>query len=495
MTPFSDETAGQFAFRVFASLSGFHHVIAIWAQRRRIMMILLGASLLGVAACAGVPKVIEPTTPVPGAVAKPDIVGTRGPLTTAQSKAVLARLTSEPGDAGLLQRHVAIEEAIAETPLIAGNRTQVLRDGPASFRALFAAIRGATHSVNLEFYIFEDVESDGEKLGDLLVAKCQAGVTVNVIYDSFGSAATPGNFIDRLKKAGVKLVKYNPLDPFESLTGIWNPNDRDHRKIVVADGATAVIGGVNLSKDYESNPFALSGAPGGMPMEMWRDTDLLIQGPAVAQLQRLFLDHWNQQKGPPLADADFFPTIPPMGTTVMRIIGSSPDESGPRYYVTVLTAMRNAEKSIRVTTAYFVPTPQEVEDLKDAARRGVDVRLIVPDKSDSGLSIAVGHSHYTELLEAGAKIFETHNLVLHSKTISVDGVWSVIGSSNFDHRSVIFNDEVDAVVLGSDTADALEAGFQDDESHATAIDLEMWRHRSALQKLTEVLAVAWQDLL
>jgi cardiolipin synthase len=239
----------------------------------------------------------------------------------------------------------------------------------------------------------------------------------------------------------------------------------------------------------------MSGAPKGMSVEQWRDTDLLIEGPAVAQLQKLFLDHWNQQKGPPIADATMFPVIPPKGATVMRIIGSSPNDSVPRYYVTVLTAMRNAEKSIRVTTAYFVPTPQEVQDLKDAARRGVDVRLIVPDKSDSGLSIAVGHSHYTELLEAGAKIFETHNLVLHSKTISVDGVWSVIGSSNFDHRSVIFNDEVDAVVLGSETADALEAAFQDDESHATAIELENWRHRSPLQRLTEALASTWQSLL
>jgi cardiolipin synthase len=230
-------------------------------------------------------------------------------------------------------------------------------------------------------------------------------------------------------------------------------------------------------------------------MDQWRDTDLKIDGPAVAQLQTLFLDTWSKQKGPPLGDTNMFPVVPAKGTSVVRILGSTPDNSIPRYYVTLLSAMRNAEKSIKITAAYFVPTVQEMEDLTGAARRGVDVRLLLPDVSDSSLSIAVAHSHYTELLEAGVKIYETHDLVLHSKTVVIDGVWSVIGSSNFDHRSVIFNDEVDAVVLGSETANELEAMFDEEQRDAKAIDLKAWKDRSFLQKIKETLVVVWQKML
>ncbi|HXJ02028.1 MAG TPA: phospholipase D-like domain-containing protein [Micropepsaceae bacterium] len=445
--------------------------------------------------CASVPQIDQSVGPPSSTTPKPEIIGARGPLTAQQSKALLDRISTEPGDAGVLQRHLAIEEAVAESPLIAGNRTQLLRDGPASFRAMFSAIQGATNHINLEYFIFEDVESDGVNLGDLLVAKREAGVAVNLIYDSFGSSSTPDAFFDRLKKAGVNVVDYNPLSPFKSIAGWYSPNDRDHRKILIVDGATAIIGGVNLSTTYQSNPLGKSGAAEGKSMDMWRDTDLKIEGPAVAQLQMLFLDHWNKQKGPPIGDAKMFPVVPAKGTAVARIIGSTPDKSVPRYYVTLLSAIRNAEKTIKITAAYFVPTAQEMEDLTGAARRGVDVRLVLPDVSDSSLSIAVGHSHYTELLEAGVKIYETHDLVLHSKTVVIDGVWSMIGSSNFDHRSVIFNDEVDAVLLGSETASELEEMFDDDQQGATAIDLNAWKNRSVFEKMNEVFAVAWQNML
>jgi cardiolipin synthase len=190
-----------------------------------------------------------------------------------------------------------------------------------------------------------------------------------------------------------------------------------------------------------------------------------------------------------------FPPAVTKGTAVARVLGSTPDKEVPRYYVTLLSAIRNAEKSIMLSAAYFVPTDQEVEDLITAARRGVDVRLLLPDKSDSDLSIAVGHSHYSELLRAGVKIYETHGIVLHSKTVVIDGVWSAIGSSNFDHRSVIFNDEVDVVVLGSDTANELEAMFADDQRSAAPIDLKAWQNRALLEKMKEMFAVIWQSLL
>jgi cardiolipin synthase len=163
---------------------------------------------------------------------------------------------------------------------------------------------------------------------------------------------------------------------------------------------------------------------------------------------------------PGLDRAQLFPVIKPKGREVVRIVGSTPDQDVPRFYVTLLSAIRNAEKSVWLSAAYFVPTDQEEQDLIAAARRGVDVRLLLPSDSDSKMSLAVGRSHYGYLLEAGVNIYEVQNEVLHSKSVSIDGVWTAIGSSNFDPRSVVFNDEVDAIVLGSDTGAAFDRMFQ-----------------------------------
>jgi len=151
--------------------------------------------------------------------------------------------------------------------------------------------------------------------------------------------------------------------------------------------------------------------------------------------------------------------------------------------------MRTRDRKIGIA-----PVRQEKPDI-GAAQRGVDVRLLLPDRSDSNLSIARAHSHYSELLAAGVKIYETHDLVLHSKTVVIDGVWSVIGSSNFDHRSVIFNDEVDVVVVGSETAKELETMFADDQNAATKIDLKAWKGRSLSQRINEAIAFTWEKLL
>ena len=443
-------------------------------------------------ACASVPNVDE-TVDTSGAVVKPQIMGARGPLTERQSKALFAKMGGEAQDT--LQRHLVIEQAVSENPLIAGNRTHVLRNGEETFRAMFLAMMSAKHHINLEYFTFEDVESDGQKLGDLLLAKRKAGVAINVIYDSYGSSGTPAAFFDRLRAGDIKLVQFNPINPFDGSGKGFSFNDRDHRKILVVDGRIAIVGGVNLSTSYQGSLPGKSSAPEETPHAQWRDTDLVVEGPAVSQLQKLFLDHWTKQSGPTLSEAGYYPTVPSQGKEVVRIIGSTPDNLIPRYYVTVLSAIRNAETKIWISAAYFVPTHQEEEDLLDAARRGIDVRLFVPDDSDSQMAIAVQHSRYSELLDAGVKIYESHDQVLHTKTIVVDGVWSIIGSSNFDHRSVLFNDEVDAVVVGSNTAFELERMFEEDIAKAHPIDLREWHDRDISQKMTDFLARLWESLL
>ncbi len=441
------------------------------------------------AGCAGVPKVND----LPTGQAGTQIVGSRGPLSIQQSKAILERIAPQPGDAGILQRHVAIEQAIAETPLVAGNSTRLLVDGDQTFAAMFAAIKSAKSTLNLEYYIFEDVESDGEHLGDLLIAKRQEGVEVNILYDDYGSSATKPDFLKRLKDAGINVVDFNPVNPLDPI----NMNKRDHRKMLVADGARAIVGGINLSTTYE-NTHTGSSASNDQAGQHWRDTDLEVDGPVVAQLQTLFLEHWSQQKGVLLDHDKYFPIVPAQGSDVVRVVGSTPDKETPRFYVTLLSAIRNAEKNVWLSAAYFVPTDQEEEDMIGAARRGVDVRLLLPSDSDSKMAMAVGRSHYGYLLEAGVKIYEIQNEVLHSKTASVDGVWTAVGSSNFDPRSVIFNDEVDTVVLGSATAQDFQKMFDTDIAKAKQIDRADWRRRPIKERVLELFELSsflWQNLL
>jgi cardiolipin synthase A/B len=461
------------------------------AARLAVSALLMCLCLAG---CATVP-VVDESAAHPSSEIR--IEGARGPLSARQSRAILSRLSAQSPHAGTLERHLAIEQAIAETPLVAGNQVKILRDGEQTFPAMFAAIHAARRYLLLEYYIFENVSSNGEQLVDLLVSKAQSGVQVAVIYDGIGSIGTPSEFIERLRTAGVQLVQFNPPNPLKGGSH-FSINDRDHRKMLISDGTLVIVGGVNLSTTYESAPGSSKtpapGSPGAAKSDVWHDTDLQIAGPVVRELEKLFTQHWREQGGPTLQ-------LPgeeahgPAGQEVVRIIGSNPRRGTPRYYVTLLTAMSNAESSVWITAAYFVPTHQEMRALIRAARAGVDVRLLVPAHSDSYPALEVQHSHYTALLRAGVKIYERKDGILHSKTVVVDGVWSIVGSSNFDHRSILFNDEVDAVVLGSDTGAQLTALFKSDLGDATAVDPQTWRKRGTLARMQEQFWRLWEKLL
>ena len=267
---------------------------------------------------------------------------------------------------------------------------------------------------------------------------------------------------------------------------------RDRRKILVADNTVGIVGGVNLSSVYSSLPLSKSAGP-KTETDRWRDTDLEIAGPAVNELQRLFLESWSKQSGPKLPEPLATTPLVTGGTEIVRVVGSTPDDRLPLYYITLLSAIRNAEQRIWVSAAYFVPTHEALEDLEKAARRGVDVRLLLPSRSDSSKALAAGRSHYSDLLEAGVQIFEARDVILHAKSVTIDGVWSSIGSSNFDRRSVLFNDEVDVIVLGRATAARMEAIFDDDFSQADRIDLQRWSQRSLSERFDELVArLLWE---
>jgi cardiolipin synthase len=461
-----------------------------YAARADLSHITVLLCVLLLASCADVP-VFDETLAGTHSQAEIEIMGARGPLSKKQSRAVLSRLAAQGPDAGALERHLAVEQAVAESPLFAGNEVSILRDGAQTFPAMFAAIHAAKHYLYLEYYIFEDVSCNGEQLERLLIAKAQEGVRVYLIYDGIGSISTPTDFFTRLQNAGIQVMQFNPPNPLHA-GGHFSLNDRDHRKMLIADGTVVIVGGVNLSSTYQSGPGSSQLTA---PQDVWHDTDLEISGPVVIQLEKLFQEHWREQGGADLAPEDDSSLPAADGSEVVRIIGSTPKRLKSRYYVTVLSAIRNAEKNIWMTAAYFAPTHREKEDLMHAARRGVDVRLLLPSHSDSSPALHVQHSHYEALLHSGVKIYERDDGILHSKTMVVDGVWSITGSSNFDYRSVLFNDEVDAVVLGKQTGEQLSTLFLDELRNAKAIDLQTWRQRSTLTKLREQFWRLWEKLL
>jgi cardiolipin synthase len=426
----------------------------------------------------------------------PRVNGPGGPLSARQAEAVLQGLSPHGPSSAIFDRHLALEEAINGKPLSAGNAVHLLQDGPATYRAMYAAILAARDHINMETYILDDDEV-GQRFAQALIDKQRQGVQVNLLRDSVGTLATPAAFFARMSDAGIAVLEFNPVNPMQALgSGAdWELNQRDHRKLLLVDGRIAFLGGINISSVYSGGSFK----PGSRAAKQakaqtglaWRDTDLQLQGPVVADLQRLFIASWQAQSGPPLADKQYFPPLPAMGREVVRAIGSSPDEPFSLIYATLLSAIANAQTTVHLSNAYFVPDPQLLAALVAAAKRGVDVSLILPGQSDSALVLQAGRASYTPLLQAGVKIFERQGAILHAKTASIDGVWSTVGSTNLDWRSFLHNQELNAVVLGAEFGAQMRKQFDQDQRASTPITLAAWQQRPIADRLQQWLANVW----
>ncbi len=467
-------------------------------RRARRAALLCAAILVG---CSSLP-VITPD------MSRPDPAGIQfqtasGRIVSPErSREIVARLASgSAGDSDVMARHLALEQSVADSPLSLGNHVVLLENGPNTYAAMFDAIDSARDSINMETYILEADET-GQRFADALIAKQAQGVQVNLIHDSVGTLATPKAFFKRLTDAGINVLEFNPVNPLKAKAG-WDVNQRDHRKLLVVDGRRAVLGGVNISSVYSSGGSAgtsgLSGsrgtvaaAPSDSKALPWRDTDLLIEGPVVAPLQKLFIDTWKDQKGTPLAARDYFPMLTRQGDEVVRAIGSNPDEPFSQIYVTLISALNSAEREILLTNAYFVPDPQLVKALTNAVARGVDVKLIVPSTTDSSLVFHAGRSHYEALLRGGVKIYERRGALLHAKTVLIDGVWSTVGSTNLDWRSFLHNQELTAVILGSQFGVKMRAAFERDLADSDPITLEAWERRPVVVRVKEMFARLWE---
>ncbi len=454
---------------------------------QRIKRYLATGLIAVVCGCSSLPVIVP-------AMARPQaspvqLEGAQGPLSVRQSKAVLDRLQSRGKETSIFDRHLAIEEAITGSPLMTGNKVSLLIDGPATYQRMFAAIRSARNHINLETYIIEDDEI-GNRFADALIEKRAQGVTVNLIYDSVGSITVPATFFKRLTDSGIRVLEFNPVNPLTAKKG-WNVNQRDHRKLLIIDGQTAFLGGINISSVYSGGSYshAKQRPVGGPP---WRDTHLEVEGPVVGEFQKLFLATWEKQKGELLITGDYLPQLTGTGPEIVRAIGSSPDEPYSLIYATLISAISSAETSVNLTNAYFVPDPQLLAALKDAVKRGAEVRLILPGSTDSWLVFHAGRRHYTELLDAGIKIYERNNALLHSKTAVIDGVWSTVGSTNLDWRSFLHNDEINAVILGQAFGAQMQAMFEKDIAASTLITPEAWRQRPLSDRLKETAAGVWE---
>ncbi|MGZ6223877.1 MAG: cardiolipin synthase [Syntrophales bacterium] len=400
----------------------------------------------------------------------------------------MERLKQSVDPTDILERHTAVMESVTESPLTKGNKVTLLADSPAAYAAMFKEIEIARDHINLESYIIEDDET-GRKFADLLLQRQADGVQVNLIYDSVGSITNPAAFFQRLRDGGIQVVEFNPVNPMKA-HGNWLLAHPDHRKILIVDGKIAITGGINISSVYSSK---LSGRDEdrdedkGAPLP-WRDTDVQIEGPAVAEFQKLFLGTWSKQNGPELSGRNYYPKMKEDGNALVQVLGSTPGTDNRLTFIAYVAAITFAEHSIHLTNAYFIPDEQILKAFTDAARRGVDVKIILPGSTDSALALYAARYDYFELLESGVKIYERRNALLHAKTAVIDGVWSTVGSTNLDYWSLLSDDEVNAVVLSREFAAEMEKTFARDLAESHEIKWEEWKERPLFTKMREWFA-------
>jgi len=445
-------------------------------------LFFLSVSILSLSGgCATLPNVSEMIDEAPTAQEPRQIVSAKGLLSPEKSKAIMERLKRSVDPTDILERHTAVVESVTESPLTKGNKVTLLADGQATYVAMFEAIQNARDHINLESYIIEDDET-GRKFADLLLQKQAEGIQVNLIYDSVGSFSTPASFFQRLSDGGIQVVGFNPINPLKAREK-WGLTHRDHRKILIGDGKVAIIGGINISKVYSSSPFKRKQNEKA-PIR-WRDTDIQIEGPAVAELQKLFLDTWLKQKGPKLSERNYFPDLKEEGNALVRVVGSTQGQDNRITFIVYVSAITFAEHSIHMTNSYFIPDDQIVKALTDAARRGVDVKIILPGITDSQLALYAQRYHYSGLLKSGVKLYEHSTSLLHAKTAVIDKVWSTVGSTNMDFLSLLNNDEVNAVILNHEFAVEMEKMFVRDLENSRQIKWEEWKERPLLPRIRE----------
>ena len=355
--------------------------------------------------------------------------------------------------------------ALADPVPITGNRVDVLVNGDQFFPSMLSAIAAAKRTIHLESYIFWSGHI-ASRFQAALAEKARQGVRVRLLLDGIGSSSKLSNDdVRALRRAGCDVGFFHPVKPWMLDT----INNRTHRRILVVDGRVGFTGGAGIADEWLGN----ADRP-----EHWRDTQVRVEGPVVAQLQAAFQDNWAEVKGEALQGEESFPRLEPAGPTRAAVIAStarSPSSATKLLYAVSIAA---AQKRISLSNSYFLPDTQSIALLVDAARRGVDVRVIVPGEvNDVPATKAGGRSRFGPLLEGGVKIYEYTPTMFHLKAMVVDGLFATIGSCNFDNRSFRLNDEVNLSVYDADFAGRLEEQFEKDLTRSKPYTLDRWRQR------------------
>ncbi len=365
--------------------------------------------------------------------------------------------------------------ALSGAPISSGNHVEILKNGVQIFPSMLAAIRGARKNINLEFYIYWDGEI-GRLFAEALAERSRAGVAVKVILDAVGSATMSRSLIDFMQRNGIDLEWYHPLRWYT----LSSFNHRTHRKLLVVDGTVGFSGGVGIADDWLGDADAKN---------HWRDTVARVEGPAVIQMQFAFMDNWVKSRGELLTGLDYFPAIEPRGSQLAQVIKSSPSEGSSTVKLLYIVSMVSAQQRIWISNAYFVPDRDTIRALEGAVRRGVDVRVIVPGELvDVPIVRQASRLHYDGLLRRGIRLWEYQPTMMHAKTMVVDGMWSTIGSSNFDDRSFRLNDEVNVNVYDEEIAQQMETMFFEDLAHSEEITMRKWFRRPRWSRIKEALA-------
>ncbi len=365
---------------------------------------------------------------------------------------------------------------------LTGNKLELLQNGDAYFPAMLAAIRGAKKTINFQAYIIYS-DKTGWAFRDALIERARAGVEVRILLDGLGSGWKLNNSdVQMMKDAGCKFAYYHPLLSWR----IDRSNRRSHRRVLVIDGKLGFTGGVGFAEQWSGH---------AQDPKHWHDVQVRVEGPLVSALQNAFEEHWIKTFGETLSGADQFPALPPAGGMNGQLIASHSFSMAP-IPLTQAVAFAAAEKRIWITNAYCAPSSDQVDLLVKAVQRHVDVRFIVPGPhNDQPLTKSAGRTAYGRMLEGGVRIFEYQPTMIHTKAMVIDGMFSLIGSSNLDPRSSQINEELDLAMYDAEFGQKMEAMFEGDLRRSTEYTLEQFRNRSLWERTTEWLMVPFRSQL
>ncbi len=356
--------------------------------------------------------------------------------------------------------------------MVPGNKVETLLNGDQIFPAMLEAIRSAKRTITFETYIYWSGDI-GKQFVDALAERARAGVKVHILLDWVGSQKMEEKYLKEMEQAGVEIQRYHPLTWY----ALDRLNNRTHRKLLVADGKVGFTGGVGIADEWNGH---------AQDPKHWRDTHYRLEGPAVAQMQAAFNDNWTKVSGAVLHGEAYFPALKPAGEMPAQLFMSSSDGGSESMHLMYLLAIAASEKSIDLAMAYFVPDDLALAALEDAMKRGVKLRIIMPGKHiDTKLVRRASRALWGRILAAGAELYEFEPSMYHCKVLVIDGLWSSVGSTNFDSRSFRLNDEANLNVYDTGFAVRQAADFEADLKRSRRITLEEWANRPWTERAME----------